>query len=215
MREFVPMLSPQSRLTDLFSRLFAASGYRVALIGRTSDLAKKLVDEINAAGGEAASFGSGDYNFQSTTAVWERVKSHRWASAQEPAPIRVALWNAAGWAFKPFLGHTEADLDAALEGNIKGAFAFSQQAILTFKENEVDEYGARGTLLFTGGTASWRSNPYTSALAIGKLGLRSLSLSLAQEFGKENIHVSRASGNEHVGRSYGLPQCTIGRSCYC
>ncbi len=89
MREFVPMLSPQSRLTDLFSRLFAASGYRVALIGRTADLAKKLVDEINAAGGEAASFGSGDYNFQSTTAVWERVKSHRWASSQEPAPISV------------------------------------------------------------------------------------------------------------------------------
>ncbi|THH07724.1 hypothetical protein EW146_g9223, partial [Bondarzewia mesenterica] len=52
------------------------------------------------------------------------------------------------------------------------------------------EKGKRGTLLFTGATASLRGNVTTSAFATGKFGLRALAQSLSKEFGKENIHVA-------------------------
>ena len=47
----------------------------------------------------------------------------------------------------------------------------------------------KGTLIFTGATASIRGNKTTSAFAAGKHGLRALSQSLAKEFGKEDIQV--------------------------
>jgi short chain dehydrogenase len=61
-------------------------------------------------------------------------------------------------------------------------------------ENAIDsKNGARGTLIFTGATASLRGNVTTSAFAAGKFGLRALSQSLAKEFGKQNIHVAHVS----------------------
>ena len=61
---------------------------------------------------------------------------------------------------------------------------------MTFKQNEIEEpKGNRGTLIFTGATASLRGNTMTSVFAAGKFGVRALSQSLAKEFGKQNIHV--------------------------
>ena len=78
--------------------------------------------------------------------------------------------------------------------NVEAAFSFSRSAIKTFKDNAIDPTnGARGTLIFTGATASLRGNVTTSAFAAGKFGLRALSQSLAKEFGKENIHVAHVS----------------------
>ena len=101
--------------------------------------------------------------------------------------------------FKPFLDQTEEDLETSLEANVRGAFAFSQRAISTFKENEIDERGARGTLLFTGGIASVKADPFGTSISAGKSGLRALAQSLAKEFGKENIHVSGTSWSHCVG----------------
>jgi short-subunit dehydrogenase len=81
-----------------------------------------------------------------------------------------------------------------LQINIEAAFSFSRNAIKTFKENAIDPAnGARGTLLFTGATASLRGNVTTSAFAAGKSGSRALSQSLAKEFGKQNIHVAHVN----------------------
>lgn len=81
--------------------------------------------------------------------------------------------------------------------NVVAAFAFAREAILAFKEQDIEE-GKRGTLLFTGATASLRGNTTTSAFAAGKFGVRALAQSLAKEFGKENIHVSRSPGTYEV-----------------
>ena len=88
---------------------------------------------------------------------------------------------------------TEDELAKSLQTHVTASFAFSRQAILAFKKNDIDEKGRRGTLLFTGATASIRGNVITSAFAAGKFGLRALSQSLAKEFGKENIHVSTST----------------------
>jgi NAD(P)-dependent dehydrogenase (short-subunit alcohol dehydrogenase family) len=96
-----------------------------------------------------------------------------------------------------------------LDTNVKAAFAFSHEAIAAFRGQAIgvddadDDQdarrgstgtgGKRGTLLFTGATASLRGNTTTSALSAAKFALRSLSQSLNKEFGKENIHVCAPS----------------------
>lgn len=48
----------------------------------------------------------------------------------------------------------------------------------------------RGTILYTGATASLRGAAGFANLAVGKFGLRALSQSMARELGPENIHVA-------------------------
>ena len=105
------------------------------------------------------------------------------------ADIRVALFNAGFPVWKPFLQITEDEIDHVVDANIKAAFAFSREVITAFQGQALDERGKRGTLIFTGATASLRGNTTTSAFSAGKFALRSLSQSLNKEFGKENIHV--------------------------
>ena len=138
---------------------------------------------------QAAAFPVPDYSYAATLSVFDNIAAHKWPTAGSSS-LRVALYNAGTGVWKSFLDVTDKDVELSLQTNVTAAFAFSRGAILAFKQNELDERGKRGTLLFTGATAAIRGNVTTSAFAAGKFGLRALSQSLAKEFGKENIHVS-------------------------
>ncbi|KAG6908533.1 hypothetical protein DXG01_004304 [Tephrocybe rancida] len=172
------------------ARRFSQDGYSVALIARRPDIVKQLADELNAAGGDASPFPAESYSSQDIKALWTNIRS------KYPAPgyvISAAVFNAAQGVWKPFLEVTPEDVRSSLETNVEAAFAFAREVILTFKENDIEEpAGKRGTLIFTGATASIRGNVVTSAFSAGKHGLRALSQSLAKEFGKQNIHVAHA-----------------------
>lgn len=119
--------------------------------------------------------------------MWHDIRKHF------PKPeysIRSAIFNIGHGVWKPFLDITPKDVQDCLQTSVAAAFTFSREAILTFKENDIEEpTGKRGTLIFTGATASLRGNVTTSAFAASKFGLRALSQSLAKEFGSQNIHV--------------------------
>ncbi|GLB42612.1 putative short-chain dehydrogenase reductase sdr [Lyophyllum shimeji] len=153
------------------ARLFTRAGYSVALVARGVDHLDKLSQELNAAGGEAAPFPVESYTPQNIKSVWDSIR------AKYAAPnyrIDAAIFNVGHGVWKPFLEVTPEDVRTTLENSVEAGFAFSREAILTFKENEISESkGKRGTLIFTGATASLR-------------GIR------PQEFGKENIHVAHA-----------------------
>ncbi|OCH90382.1 short-chain dehydrogenase/reductase SDR [Obba rivulosa] len=172
-------------------RVFSKAGYRVALIARNAEHLKKTADEINATGGEAVAFPVPSYAYSDIASVFDKIRAHQWASGGR-TELRAALFNAGAGVWKPFLDVTEADVALITETNVTAAFAFARQVLLAFKQNEVDEKGKRGTLLFTGATASIRGNVTTSAFAAGKFALRALSQSLNKEFGKQNIHVAHA-----------------------
>ncbi|PIL35442.1 hypothetical protein GSI_02169 [Ganoderma sinense ZZ0214-1] len=173
------------------ARLFAKKGYRVALIARNAEHLNRFAGEINSEGGEAAAFPIPDYSYKSTLSVFDTIFAHKWAT-EGPSDFRVGVWNTGAGVFKGFLDVTEEDITNSLHVNVTAAFAFSRRVILKFKENEIDERGKRGTLIFTGATAALRGNTWTSGFAPGKFGVRALSQSLAKEFGKENIHVAHA-----------------------
>lgn len=128
------------------------------------------------------------YSPEDIATAWSAIRS------RFPKPdygIQVAVWNAGESVWKSFLDITAEEIQRGLNTNIGGAFAFSREAILSFKENEIDETnGKRGSLIFTGATSSVRGNITTSLFSAGKHGARALSQSLAKEFGKQNIHVS-------------------------
>jgi len=167
------------------ARLFAKSGFNIALIARSADRLELFTAELKKSGAEAAAFPVTSYSHSETTRVFQSIKS-----TFPSSPVRVTLWNAATGVWKPFLQVTELDLQNTVDTAVIGAFSFARESLLIFKEQELDERGSRGTLIFTGATASTRGNVTTSAFSSGKFATRALSQSLAKEFGKENIHVA-------------------------
>ncbi|KAI0027784.1 hypothetical protein K488DRAFT_60457, partial [Vararia minispora EC-137] len=63
------------------------------------------------------------------------------------------------------------------------------ESILSFRTQDIDENGKRGTLIFTSASVPLRGGSMTSAFSVGKFVVRSLSQSLGKEFGKDNIHI--------------------------
>jgi NAD(P)-dependent dehydrogenase (short-subunit alcohol dehydrogenase family) len=139
---------------------------------------------------QAAAFPISAYNYKEVQTAFRAVRAH-WPNSE----IRVALYNAGIGVWKPFLQTTEDEVDLITNTNVKAAFAFAHEAISAFKAQTIDEErgGKRGTLIFTGATASMRGNTTTAIFSATKFGLRSLSQSLNKEFGKENIHVCASS----------------------
>jgi len=169
------------------ARLFAKQGYRVAILARNADQVKNLASSIKSDGGEAAGFPLDAYTFETVKTAFQEIKQ-TWPEAE----IRAALFNAGSGAWKGFLDVTEQDVKNLIDTNITAAYAFSREAILAFKDLPLNDIGKKGTLIFTGATASIRGNVTTSAFAPGKHALRALSNSLAKEFSKQNIHVAHA-----------------------
>ena len=140
---------------------------------------------------QAASFTIASYSHEDIASAWSAIHSH---FAKPEYTIRAAVFNTGHEVFKRFLDVTPEDVQASLQVNVAGAFAFSREAILSFKANDIEEpIGRRGALIFTGATAGLRGNITTSAFAASKFGVRALAQSLAKEFGKENIHVAYVS----------------------
>lgn len=168
---------------------FAKEGYKIAILGRSAraESLDKGAQEIKANGGDAHSFPVPSYAPSSLATAFSQIKSH-WPTER----IRVGLWNAAGAVWKPFLEITEKEWEESMSDNVLGPAAFSRELISVFKDLPLTPEGARGTLLFTGATSSIRGNKTTSSFSAGKFALRSLSQSLAKEFGKQNIHVAHA-----------------------
>lgn len=56
----------------------------------------------------------------------------------------------------------------------------------------------RGTIVFTGATASWRGGDGYAALAVEKFGVRALAQSMARELGPRGIHVAHVIVDGHI-----------------
>lgn len=78
----------------------------------------------------------------------------------------------------------------------RGAFLFSQALLpilLRTADSPVkDPSNHPPTLIFTGATASVKSNALMASFSTGKYALRALSQSLGKEFGPKGVHVAHA-----------------------
>ncbi len=158
------------------ARRFAKEGLVAAVMGRTPDRIDTVAREIREAGGAAHAF-AGDVSREADVlAIAEKVSAL--------GPLEVAVFNAASAVRAPSLEITAAALEDALRTTTVGGFVFGREAVRRLLPFE------RGTLVFTGATASLRGRPPFAAFAASKAALRSISQTLAREFGPRGIHVA-------------------------
>ncbi len=101
------------------------------------------------------------------------------------------------------LGGSIIDLDPkkaheAVNITCYGGFLVAQQAVKRMLKKK------RGSIFFTGATASIKGFPKSSVFAMGKFGLRGLAQSLARELHPQNIHIGHfiidgGIGHENYG----------------
>lgn len=112
----------------------------------------------------------------------------KWPKAQ----IDVGVFNTGG-GFSPgsFLDQTEQTLRDNLDKHVIAAFNFGQAIIPLMLENEPNEKtGGKGSLIFTGATMAMRGGAIFSSMSPGMFARRSLTQSLAREFGPKGVHVA-------------------------
>jgi NAD(P)-dependent dehydrogenase (short-subunit alcohol dehydrogenase family) len=103
---------------------------------------------------------------------------------EKRAPIEVAIFNA-GANFRASILDTPADMfEKVWRLGCYAGFLFGREAARRMAPR------GKGTILFTGATASVRGAAQFAAFAAAKGGLRQVAQSMARELGPKNIHVA-------------------------
>jgi len=158
------------------ARRFAREGYRVAVSGRSAHKLQAVVDEIQAAGGQAVAIVADSGIESEVIAASQQVS--------QLGTLKVAIFNVGNAVSSPALELSAQLFEQTWRASTLGGFLFAREATRVLLDN------AGGSLLFTGATASLRGKPPFTAFAAAKAGLRSLSQSFAREFGPQNVHVA-------------------------
>jgi NAD(P)-dependent dehydrogenase (short-subunit alcohol dehydrogenase family) len=157
-------------------RRFAKEGLTVALTGRNIDRIRSIAAEITKNGGRAHAL-PGDVSSA------DDVKRLT-AEVQALGHLRVAIFNAGNAVRGTPLEITPEQFESTWRGSTYAGFLFARATLpLLLAEG-------RGTLLFTGATASVRGRGPFVAFAAAKAGLRSLAQSVAREYGPRGVHVA-------------------------
>lgn len=103
---------------------------------------------------------------------------------EKRGPVEVAIFNA-GANFRASILETPADMfEKVWRLGCYAGFLFGREAARRMTPRE------KGTILFTGATASVRGSAQFAAFAAAKGGLRQVAQSMARELGPKNIHVA-------------------------
>jgi NAD(P)-dependent dehydrogenase (short-subunit alcohol dehydrogenase family) len=159
------------------ARRFAEGGYKVCIARREAAKSQVMVDELNAAGYDVRAFSTDARDEKSVQNLFEQVE-------RDAGPIEVCLFNAGANVGKPLLETTESLFFRAWQLACYAGFLVGREATRYMTER------GRGTILFTGATASVRGGKNFAAFAAAKFGLRALAQSMARELGPKNIHVA-------------------------
>lgn len=160
-----------------FARRFAAGGYCAVVGRRHGAKSAELVAEIAAGGGQARAIDVDTRDESQIGELFTRIE-------RDIGPVEVCLYNAGANAKAPLL-ETGADLfEKVWRLACFGGFLVGREAARHMLPR------GRGTILFTGATASMRGGSGFAAFASAKFGLRALAQSMARELGPQGIHVA-------------------------
>jgi len=157
---------------------FAREGLHVLAAGRTRARLDELAAKIGAAGGLATAVPT------DTTREAEVLRLFETAYALAPGRLEVVAFNAGNNRMQDLLGMDAAFFEDTWRVACLGGFLVGREAARRMVAQ------ARGTILFTGASASLRGKPPFAAFASAKAGLRSLAQTMAREFGPKGVHVA-------------------------
>jgi NAD(P)-dependent dehydrogenase (short-subunit alcohol dehydrogenase family) len=158
------------------ARRFARGGYKVCVARREAAKSQGLLDEAKAAGQDIRAFSVDARNEAEVQGLFARVE-------QEVGPLDICLFNAGSNVNKPLLETTEKLFFKAWELACYAGFLVGREAARHMVPR------GRGSILFTGATASIRGGNGFAAFAAAKFGLRAVAQSMARELGPKDIHV--------------------------
>jgi len=159
------------------ARRFAKEGYTVCAARRIATALKPLVDQITVEGGKAVAFGLDARREDQVVNFFHQIEA-------EVGPVEVLLFNVGGNVRFPVLETTAQKYFKVWEMCAMAGFLAGREAARLMLPR------GRGTLLFTGATASLRGAAGFSAFAGGKAALRALAQSMARELGPKGLHVA-------------------------
>ncbi|NLD68237.1 MAG: SDR family oxidoreductase [Limnobacter sp.] len=159
------------------ARRFAREGYVACVTRRNADRLQPLVNEIRAAGGEAHGFESDARKEESVVALVDRIE-------REIAPLDAAIFNIGANVRFGITETTARVYYKVWEMACFAGFLMGREAARVMLPR------GRGSIFFTGATASLRGRAGYAAFAGAKHALRALAQSMARELGPKGIHVA-------------------------
>lgn len=186
------------RLGSAVARKFASEGYTIAILSRDLEKLSQLAEEIaQAAKAQVFALRVDCADARSVREAFEGVLSL--------GPVEVLVYNACeppganeDARPAPFLAVTPDAFHRALAVSAGGAFHCAQQVIPGMVER------GRGTIIFTGSSASVTGFAGYSDLSSGKFALRGLSQSLAREFQPAGVHIAHVIIDGVIGERRSL-----------
>ena len=186
MNESVLIVGAGSGLSASLAKLSASKGMRVVLAARNIEKIQNLKKEIG-----ATTIKCDATNIKSVTNLFKKTDKI------------IGVPNLVIYNPSKSLGGSIVDLDPqkafeAINITSYGGFLVSQQSAKRMLKKK------RGSIFFTGATASIKGFPNSSVFAMGKFGLRGLAQSLARELHPQNIHIGHfiidgGIGHENYG----------------
>jgi NAD(P)-dependent dehydrogenase (short-subunit alcohol dehydrogenase family) len=159
------------------ARRFAREGFIACVTRRHADKLQPLIERIEAEGGRARGFGS---DARDEAQMAELVGGIE----RDVAPIEVAVFNIGANVRFNVTDTTERVYRKVWEMGALAGFLMGREVAKVMLPR------GRGTILFTGATASIRGSAGFAAFAGAKHALRALAQSMARELGPHGIHVA-------------------------
>lgn len=159
------------------ARRFAAGGYSVCVARRDAEKSQNLVQDIVSSGGSAQAVSSDVRSEDAVQALFTQVEA-------ELGSVEVCLFNAGANVKSPLIDTSARLFFKAWELACYAGFLTGREAARCMVPR------GRGTILFTGATASIRGGSGFAAFAAAKFGQRAVAQSMAHELGPKNIHVA-------------------------
>ena len=159
------------------ARRFAREGYVACVTRRSEEKLAPLVERIASEGGKAHGFGSDARKEEEMVALVDRIE-------REIAPIEVAVFNVGANVRFDVTETTARVYFKVWEMACFGGFLMGREVARRMLPR------GRGTIIFTGATASLRGRAGFAAFAGAKHALRAMAQSMARELGPKGIHVA-------------------------
>jgi NAD(P)-dependent dehydrogenase (short-subunit alcohol dehydrogenase family) len=172
-------VGPERGLGAALAQRFADEGLQVFIAGRTASRLETVAASIAARGGAASPI-------VADATVEDEVVGLFEAIVQSGCGLEIAAYNVDSNIPAPLLETDTETFTALWRQNSLGAFLFGREAVKCMLPHQ------RGTLFFTGATASLRARPPFTAFAAAKAGVRALAQGMAREFSPHGIHVVHA-----------------------
>ncbi|MFN3571010.1 MAG: SDR family oxidoreductase [Polaromonas sp.] len=163
------------------ARRFAREGYTACVTRRNLDKLQPLLEQIRAEGGVAHGFASDARKEEEVIALVEQIENTL-------GPIAVLVFNIGANAPSSILDETARKYFKIWEMACFGGFLNAREVAKRMVQRDGD--GHKGTIIFTGATASLRGGANFAAFSGAKMALRALAQSMARELGPRGVHVA-------------------------